>query len=448
MSSIPRRQYTLILALVLLTALVFGIVGCGQNAQVTESTAQQSSAKVETQESSSEVSTQEAAPNALVPEPGAKLKIWETEDDGSGKWIQDLAKEFEQKYGVQFTYEPVNHTDSAVKLSTDGPAKKAADVMCIINDRVGALVSAGLLYPNDVSDPSEFLGSAINACTFEGKLYGYPSSIETYGLIYNKALVSTPPKTWDELVATAKTLTDTKNQKYGFMFEPNNFYFTYSFLSGYGAYVFGKNGTDAGDIGLNNDGAVKGTEYFRSLKAISPLNSGDVTYDIKEGLFKEGKLAMHIMGPWVLSGYKEAGLDVGVAPLPTLPNGKNPISFSGVRALYVNSYTDYPNAAKLFAQFCTTKEALLKRFNTINQIPPRNDLMEDTTITQNENMYAFLEQAKYSEPMPSIPEMAAVWEQMKAAISTIWDDDSSDVKKVLDNAVDKINETNKLTTSK
>lgn len=443
MRSIKKKVFAVIMASMLIFVLAAGISGCGNGSAATAGDSKENSV-TSTAQGSAAVSTQEAVAETMVPEAGAKLKIWETEDDGSGAWIQELAKEFEQKYGVGFTYEPVNHTDSAVKLTTDGPAKKAADVMCIINDRAGPLVTAGLLYPNDQSVPSDFMDSAIKACSFDGKLYGYPVSIETYGLFYNTDLVKSPPKTWDEVITFAKTYTDVKSQKYGFLIEPGNFYFAYSFLSGYGGYVFGKNGTDGSDIGLNNNGSVEGAKLIKSLEEIAPVKSGDITYDNKEGLFKEGKLAMHLSGPWSIKGYQDAGLKFAVIPLPILPNGKHPISFSGVRALYVNSYTDYPIAAKMFAQYCTTKEALLKRFKSVNQLPPRVDLLDDPAITQDVNMHAFLEQAQYSEPMPSIPEMGAVWTQMGAAVCTIWDE-NSDIRQILDNAVQKIKETNAVT---
>lgn len=454
MFNTKRRPCTIIMVFVLAFVLVIGASGCGEsiktdsNQQSSQKDAAKEATKEATQKDTTTQKTQEKADDALVPEPGAKLVIWETEDDGSGKWIQEMAKEFEQKYGVTFKYEPINHTDSAEKLPTDGPAKKAADVMCVVNDRVGALVAAGLLYPNDLSKPSDFMDSAIKACTFDGKLYGYPSSIETYGLFYNTDLVKSAPKTWDDVLAFDKQFTDVKKQKYGFLLEPGNFYFIYSLLSGNGGYVFGNNGTDPNDIGLNNAGAVEGAKLLMSIRDIAPLKSGDITYDIKEGLFKEGKLAMHMMGPWAIKGYKDAGVKFAVVSLPTLANGKHPISFSGVRALYVNSYTEYPKAAKLFAQYCTTKEGLLKRFQMINQIPPRKDLMDDPAMTQDTNMHAFLEQAQYAEPMPSIPEMGAVWEQMKAAVCTMWDDKNADVQQVLDNAVKKIKETNAVTTKK
>ena len=430
-------------AIVLACTMVFVLAmfaGC------TSQPGSETEASPEGMENTAPAETPEAATEGgLVPEPGAALKVWETEDDGSGAWIQALGEAFTEEYGVPITYEPVNHTDSSDRIATDGPAGVGADVFCAVNDHLGPLVTGGFAYPNDMTDPADYMAAAIQACSYDGTLYGYPTSIETYALVYNADLVTTPPATWDDLFAVAQENTDMDAQQYGFLIEPGNFYFLYPFIRGYGGYVFG-GGTDPDDIGLNNAGAVQGVELIRSIKALAPMNSGDITYDIKEGLFNEGKLAMHIMGPWALEGYRQAGINAAVAPLPALPNGDHPITFSGVRALYVSSYTQYPNAAKLFAMYCTTKEALLQRFTSIGQIPPRLDIMDDPIIADNPDMLAFLTQAQYSEPMPSIPEMGAVWDVMKAAVCTIWDDENADVQEVLDNAVQQIKDANAVTT--
>ncbi|MFH1077555.1 MAG: maltose ABC transporter substrate-binding protein [Pseudomonadota bacterium] len=380
----------------------------------------------------------------LVPEPGAKLIVWETEDDGSGAWIQSLAAEFTKLYGVPITYEPVNHTDASARIAVAGPAKTGADVFCAVNDHVGKLVAAGLVYENDLSDPSLFMASAIKACSIDGKLYGYPTAIETSALIYNTDLVTTPPETWGDVLAFDEQFTDLANKKYGFLLEPNNFYFQYAFLSGNGGYTFGKNGTDPNDIGLNNAGSVAGVDLIRSFQAITPLISGDITYDMRETLFREGKLAMHLNGPWAIQGYKDAKVPYAVMPLPLLANGEHPISFSGVRALYVSSYTDFPNAAKLFAMYCTSRDALLKRYLSISQLPPRLDLLDDPLITIDKDALAFLQQAQYSESMPSIPEMAAVWAQTNPYISGLWDDPTLDTKAELDKMVQSIMDANAL----
>ena len=93
----------------------------------------------------------------------------------------------------------------------------------------------------------------------DNKHYGVPLAMETYALFYNKDLLPTAPDSFEKLIEATKSLTNKGAQKFGILFEPANFYFSYAFLSADGGYVF-KNGTDVNDMGLNNDGAVKGLE--------------------------------------------------------------------------------------------------------------------------------------------------------------------------------------------
>ncbi|WP_256201389.1 extracellular solute-binding protein [Thermoanaerobacter thermocopriae] len=186
------------------------------------------------------------------------------------------------------------------------------------------------------------------------------------------------------------------------MWDVGNAYYSHSFVAGYGGYVFGKGGTDKDDIGLNSKEAVEGAKFLVSLKEILPLKSDDTNYQVMDGMFKEGKAAMIINGPWAVRGYQEAGVDFGIAPLPLLPNGEHPASFSGVRTMFVSAYTKYPNAAKLFADFITSEEMLLKRYEITKQIPPMKSLMNADIIKSDPYAAPFLEQAQFAVPMPSI----------------------------------------------
>jgi len=423
-----KRLLSGVLAAAMTATIAIGTIGCGKDSAKQTPTPTPAITD-ENNDSKGDASSE----TGLKPEPGAKLKIWESEGP-EGDWIKEVIKEFTQKTGIPVEFEPVGHTDSTGKLQTDGPAKLGADVFSAPHDHVGKLVTSGLIYPNDVLNPDEFMDAAVQGTSYEGKWYGYPTAIETYALFYNKDLVKEPPKTFDELIEFSKQFNDIKKNKFGFMMEAANFYYAYAFLGGYGGYVFGNNGTDKNDIGLNNDGAVEALKFMQRLKEILPLNTADINYDIKKGLFNEGKLAFNIDGPWAVKGHKEAGVNFGVAPLPTLPNGKHPTSFSGIRAFYVNAYTDYPNAAKMLAQFLTSKEMLSSRFTSTGQIPPRKDLLDDPAVKSDPISAAFLEQAQYAQAMPNIPQMGSVWAPMGAALEENWNK-GGDPKPILDNAV-------------
>lgn len=375
----------------------------------------------------------------IQPEKGASLLVWESKEERP--FVEAISKEFTEKYGIEVKFEEVGAADQVTKLTTDGPAGLGADVVVFPHDNLGRAVTAGLVLPNDFYEDQAKADNAeiaLNAVSYGGTLYGYPRSIETYALFYNKALIPEAPKTFDEIVAFAKTYNDVPNNKFALMWEIGNFYFNYPFIST-GGYVFGDNGQNKDDIGLNTEGAISGLKYYGSLKdSILPLNSGDVTYDIKKGLFADGKLAMDINGPWTIADY--AGIDFGVAPIPSI-NGQTASSFSGVKAWYVNQFSKYPNASRLFANFASTKAAQLKDFELTGAIPANTEATNDPAVQGNEVVKGFVAQFNQSTPMPSIPEMGNVWSPIAAAFSDVWNS-GKDAKAALDNAVQQIKDAN------
>ncbi|WP_139991658.1 maltose ABC transporter substrate-binding protein [Paenibacillus paridis] len=383
----------------------------------------------------------------IQPEEGASLLVWESKEERP--FVEAISKEFTEKYGIEVKFEEVGAADQVTKLTTDGPAGLGADVVVFPHDNLGRAVTAGLVLPNDFYEEQAKSANseiAVNAVSYGGTLYGYPRSIETYALFYNKALIPEAPKTFDEIVAFAKTYNDVPNNKFALMWEVGNFYFNYPFIST-GGYVYGENGQNKDDIGLNTEGAVNGLKYYGSLKdSILPLNSGDITYDIKKGMFTAGTLAMDINGPWTIADYKSAGIDFGVAPIPSI-NGQAASSFSGVKAWYVNQFSKYPNAARLFANFASTKAAQLKDFELTGAIPANTEATNDSAVQGNDIVKGFVAQFNQSTPMPSIPEMGNVWSPIAAAFSDVWNS-GKDAKAALDNAVQQIKDANNGTAAK
>lgn len=416
-----KKSLAIIISTVLVTSLM---TGCAKK-------------PVEESETESNAQTNTEAKAELKPEEGASLVVWESEG-AEGEYMKYAAQEFEKKYGVKVKYEAVDHIATAGKLQQDGPAGVGADVISAPHDNLGKLIAAGLIRPNNNSDriKKDFIDAAVNGVSMDGTVYGYPTAIETYGLIYNKALIKEAPATYEQIIEFAKTFNNPKEKKYALLWNVGDAYFSYSFLSANGGYVFGKNGTDKNDLGLNNEGAIKGAEFFKSLNSIIPLKQKDANYQLVDGLFSTGKVAMIINGPWALEGYKKAGIDVGVAKLPTF-EGKQPVSFSGIRSLFVSSFTKYPNAAALFADFVTSDEMLLKRFEMTKQLPPVKTLSEKEEIKNDPLVAGFMDQTQFAQPMPSIPQMSLVWDPLAAAFSTIWDG-KQEPKAALDKAVQTI----------
>ena len=361
----------------------------------------------------------------------ATLKVWESSGPEK-KFVQEAIKAYGKiNKGVKITYENVESTDARSKIELDGPAGVGADIFVAPHDHIGALVQGGHVLPVDDADTymADFLDMAKKGATYNGTVYGYPMGAETYALFYNKDLIKEAPKTWDEVIAFAKTFNNKAENKYALVWPVADGYYGYMFMESFGAPLFGPNGDDRKQHNLNSPAAIKGLTYFQNLRSqILDIPAADASGDFCNAEFTEQKAAMIIVGPWKTNDFKNAGINFGVTTLPAFPGTDHPAnSFSGVRLAFVSSYSEFPDEAKAFAKFMTSKEMLERRFELTDQIPPRKDIETD-----NEYSNGVKAQLEYATPMPTIPQLGTYWNSMGSAYSGIWDGDN--VKTDLDAA--------------
>ncbi|SEN06153.1 extracellular solute-binding protein [Lihuaxuella thermophila] len=347
-----------------------------------------------------------------------KLVVWENADDGKQiGHTKKLAAEFEKKTGIKVEVLPVSLLKQQEKLTLDGPAGKGADLVTWPHDQLGEAVIKGLIQPiqADASVTGQFEESSLKALTYDGKLMGLPKVTESIALIYNKKLMPNPPETFEELYQFAKDFTQPAEKKYGVLFEGENLYYTYFLIAANGGYIFkeqnGKLNSD--EIGLNNAGTVKALTEIQKWYQEGLIPKG-VKADVINGLFKEGKVAAVINGPWAIRDYQSANIDLGVAPIPKA-GGKEAQTLIGVKGWYLSAYSKSPKYATELMKFLTSKEALKSRFGQTGEIPPHKEILTDPVIAGNPLVNGFAQQAKTGVPMPSIPEMGQVWEPINNA---------------------------------
>ncbi|MGL4911016.1 MAG: maltose ABC transporter substrate-binding protein [Romboutsia sp.] len=241
----------------------------------------------------------------------------------------------------------------------------------------------------------------VDSVTLQGKQYGLPIAQETTALFYNKDLVKEVPKTIEEVVKIGKDK--------GFLFDVANFYPAYGFIAANGGYVYKNNdGTlDPTDIGLNNEGAIKGYQFLQDVVVKDKLVSVDMTGDLASGEFTAGNTAFYISGPWEVQPFKESGINFGVAPIPTF-NGNPVKSFIGVQTAFVSSKSKNQELAWDLTKYLAenTSDILLE---TGNRIPVLKSVTESEEFAKNDFMLQFAKQAENGEPMPNIPEVQAMW---------------------------------------
>jgi arabinogalactan oligomer / maltooligosaccharide transport system substrate-binding protein len=361
------------------------------------------------------------------PEKNAVITVWESQG-AEGEFIKYAGKEFEKEYakfGVKVKYLPVESVKTIGQMQMTAQGGAAADVFVFPGDGLGSAVDSGIIMPNLVSADKitkEDIPAAVQAATYkDGKVYGFPMAIESIALFYNKKLLPAPPKTFEELLKEGVPFTDRDKNQFGLYCDIANFYTSYAFFAMEGMNLFGENGYDKNDIGLNSPAAIQALKDILTLKPMmftTPPGKDQANAPMV-GLFGEGKVMAIISGPWDVPRIKSSKIDFGIAPLPTF-NGKHLVTFAGVRLMGVNPSSKCRKAAQLFAAYCTSPEVLKKRFEMTNQIPPVKSLMNEPSIKNNPLVKPFMEQTQYSKPMPSISEMKLIWDPMIAAITDAW----------------------------
>lgn len=357
-----------------------------------------------------------SATPALAWEKG-KLLIWINNDKGY-KGLQKVGDEFTRQTGIKVRVETPNNAPEAFAAAMakgNGP-----DIWIWPHDRIGDWIKNGWLTPVEMSPKARdgIVQVAQDGFTSRGKLWGYPIAVEAVSLIYNKELVATPPKSYEELTALNDKLKVKGVRAIGW--ETQSPYFTWPMFAANGAYPFqrDKNGNYlARDTGINNPGAVKGAELLQQL-----IHSGaivkNLSYNDAEKAMKERKQAMWITGPWAWEGLRKAGIHFGIAPLPTVA-GQPARPFVGVLGAMLPKGSPNRAAAVNFIENYLTP---LHGLNTINADRPIGipaskaafwDFYSDSQIRQEmEGVFA-------GKPMPNNPEMQFFWKNLSKALVEI-----------------------------
>ena len=236
-----------------------------------------------------------------------------TVDKGYKNYINDIKGDFEKKNGVKVVVKTKDALTTLDSLKLDGPAGKAADVMMAPFDRVAVLGKQGQLATVKLADDGRYNDADKKNVTLKGKTYGEPVTIETLVMYYNKDLIKKAPTSFKELETLSKdskfAYENDKTKNVAFLTQWTNFYNAYGLIKGYGGYVFGDNGTNPKEIGLNNKGAVEGLTYISDwFKNVWPkgMMSASSNENFVTDQFTSGKTAVIIDGPWMAAKYKKA----------------------------------------------------------------------------------------------------------------------------------------------
>ncbi len=348
------------------------------------------------------------------------LTVWHDGDEAIMKVIEDTANKELEADQISLKFEKKTGLTDQLKLY-GSDEQNGPDMYLYAHDSLGTFAEMDILAPvTDFiakEDEKDLIPMTVDACTYKGTQYQLPLYFESLLFMYNKDLWQgdVPDKT-DDLLAYMEKHTDVQAGTYALLNQHSTAYNVAPIINGYGAEIISKDGK----AGLDSEVYKEALAYNQKFAALQ----GDGDYNTIAQLFNEGKAQAIIGGPWLVSGIKDAGINLGIRSLSsfTLPNGKKLAPYSGVQGIGILKYAEDGK-----------KEAIGKALKALmkpelgqelakqsNCAPANNKSYEDQEVAANEMIMAIKETAETAQPMPNIPQMSVMWgpaEEMLAAVN-------------------------------
>lgn len=334
------------------------------------------------------------------------ITIWHDKEDEVAAALQaeldqlapDIVVNLERKDGL---------TDSLKMVGND--PNSAPDMYFFAHDKIGVYAEMGILAPiTDFIDEetlNQYLPMTIEAATYKGEVYQLPLYFETLLYMYNRLYMSDDevPQTTEELYSYMQETT--QGGHYGFVEQHSTAYYAAGWLHAFDGYIL----NDEGEAGLNDANTIRALEYHKKFVELMPTEGEYATVNT---LFREGKAHSTIGGPWLVPTAREAGIDLGIAPMPTVDEtGKQIAPYSGVQGIHVLKVAaerKHDAIAKVL-EVLTGDQVGIAIAQASGCAPAKESCYDDETVSQDDMVMAMYETAQNAVPMPNVPEMDVMW---------------------------------------
>ena len=317
-----------------------------------------------------------------------------------------------------------SYTDAQKAVFSAAKAGNAPDIAhlgknsTVIARDTGYFKPIGDLMPD--LDTSQYIGPAIGWSQFEDNLWSLPFNNSQILLYYNKNHFreagldpESPPQTFQEVKEYSQTIVDEGVAEKGITW-PNVAWWTMSWLSEQRQlFCDEKNGVagEPTETYLASDAAETMFDWWINDMSDLYHYPGKDDWGASETAFKEGVASMHMNSSgglaYLLGGFRDKGIDVGVGRLPT-PSTDHGGHSTGGAAVWVTDKdrSDAKRAAiRKFLQSMTGPEMQALYFKNTGYFPSHKD-----SITQLEDEGFFEDNPLYDTAFGQLQE----WEQAPA----------------------------------
>ena len=327
--------------------------------------------------------------------------------------LKDIAAQFKEETGITVKLEIKDFATVDQDFISQVPTGKGPDVIVSPHDKLGAYVSAGVVAPLELGDVADgFAESALQAMTYDGKVYGVPYSIENVALVRNTDLAPNAASTYDEVIANGKAAGTQYPFLVGLSPEQGDPYHLYPLQTSFGSQVFAQNADGSYDASQLVLGDEAGNAFAGWLAGQGAAGTGvfnaNIDGDKAREFFLAGQSPYYLTGPWNVPAIKEAGINYAIDPLPSA-GGQEAKPFIGVNGFFLSSKSNNALAATNFiVNYLSTEDAQMSLYE-VGGRPPALTAAYEKAAADDADVAAFGKIGQTGAPMPAIPEMGAVW---------------------------------------
>ena len=312
-------------------------------------------------------------------------------------------------YDVDDFYGPGKYADQRDKFLVQAKSGKPDIIEGLLED-LAVYVQKGLVVPlddyfNAWDEKDQFVESTLAPLTIGGKLYAIPYNTNARALVYRKDLFEKfgleVPKTWRDLVLTAREITKRTNREvYGLFLctQVGGPRAAQEVISWYYQVSGKKNMFDiVGDQkkfnGTVNQLEIVLTLYDECFKGEYPACDPDERgngWPSEDPGYVAGRWAMAPMGPWLWGRRVESETarvnleqNTAITALPVYSEGV-PATYLEVKPIALNAYSKNKDAAWELIKYVTSRDKMGEWLADSGGIPARRDSLQLDVFTKSD----------------------------------------------------------------
>jgi multiple sugar transport system substrate-binding protein len=297
-------------------------------------------------------------------------------DSTKGLW-QEIIKDFEaENSDIDVNLEVQSWDNINDVVRTKVQANDAPDILNI--DAFAGFASDGLLYKAEdvVSEDTlaDFQDSFVQNASIDGDQYGLPILASARTLFINKELtdkagITAPPKTWDELLANAKKVSELGGGVYGYGMPLGN----EEAQAETSIWAFGNGGGwgDSDELTIEDPANVEAVDFMKRMidEGATQPDAGATDRTPLINVFVQGKIGYIEALPPTVEQIKQENpdLDYELAPIPTADGSSVTLGVAdhlmafeneGDKQDSIRKFLDYFYSTDVYSNFITTEHFL------------------------------------------------------------------------------------------